>query len=307
MKVLVTGATGFIGKELLKNLGFAEVTAISREKQEDHNNIKWVHLSLENILTTDTLEDKYDVVIHLAGRAHMLNDNSDDPLAEFRKVNKDTSVELAKQLAANGLKRFVFVSSIGVNGATTEKQKPFTEKSVTNAHSAYALSKYEAEVELSNIAKELNFELVIIRPPLVYGANAPGNFGKLIQIVKKQLPLPFGSINNKRSYVSVANLASFLVVCATHKKAANQTFLIADGLPISTTVLLKKLMQALRTKSFLLPLPTSLIKLVLFIIGKKSMAVQLLDNLEVDSSKACTLLDWSPVETMDEALQKIKS
>jgi nucleoside-diphosphate-sugar epimerase len=222
-------------------------------------------------------------------------------------VNKDISLALAKQLAENGLKRFIFVSSIGVNGATTEKESPFTEKSTEKPHSPYALSKYEAEIELTKLAMELNFELVIIRPPLVYGANAPGNFGKLVQIVQKRLPLPFGAINNKRSYVSVTNLASFLVVCATHKKAANQTFLIADGLPISTTVLLKKLMQALRVKSFLLPLPSSLIRLFLSIIGKKSMAVQLLDNLEVDNSKASTQLGWSPVETMDEALQKTKS
>lgn len=307
MKFLVTGATGFIGKELLKHLDFYDVTAISRDKQVDHNNIKWKHLSLENLFTSDTLDDKYDVVIHLAGRAHMLNENSDDPLTEFRKVNKEITVELAKKLATNGLKRFVFVSSIGVNGATTENQQPFTEKSVTNPHSAYALSKYEAEVELSNLAKELNFELVVIRPPLVYGANAPGNFGKLIQIVKKQLPLPFASIYNKRSYVSVRNLASFLVICATHNKAANETFLISDGLPISTTVLLQKLMQGLSKKSLLLPLPKSLIYFLLRIMGKKSMAVQLLDNLEVDNLKSRTLLGWSPVETMDEALQKIKS
>jgi len=307
MNVLVTGATGFIGKELLKRLDFCDVTAISRDKQVDYNNIKWKHLSLENLLISDTLDDKFDVVIHLAGRAHMLNENSGDPLTEFRKVNKEISVELAKQLATNGLKRFVFVSSIGVNGATTENQQPFTEKSVANPHSAYALSKYEAEVELSNLAKELNFELVVIRPPLVYGSNALGNFGKLIQIVKKQLPLPFASINNKRSYVSVTNLASFLVICATHNKAANETFLISDGLPISTTVLLQKLMQALNKKSVLLPLPKLLINFLLRILGKKAMAVQLLDNLEVDNSKARTLLHWSPVETMDEALQKIKS
>jgi len=307
MKVLVTGATGFIGKELLKHLVLYDVTAISRDKQPADSNIKWKHLSLENLLASDTLDDKYDVAIHLAGRAHMLNENSDDPLTEFRKVNKEITLELAKQLATNGLKRFVFVSSIGVNGATTENQQPFTEESTTAPHSAYALSKYEAEVELSNLAKALNFELVIIRPPLVYGVNAPGNFGKLIQIVKKQLPLPFARINNKRSYVSVTNLASFLVICATHNKAANETFLISDGLPISTSVLLKKLMQALSKKSVLLPLPKSLIKVLLRILGKKTMAVQLLDDLEVDNSKAQSLLDWTPVETMDEALQKIKS
>jgi len=307
MKVLVTGATGFIGKELLNHLNFAEVTAISREEKVENNGIKWKYLSLESLPNSDTLADKYDVVIHLAGRANMLNESSDDPLSEFRRVNKDISVELAKQLAANGLKRFVFVSSIGVNGATTENQQPFTEKSIANPHSAYALSKYEAETELSNLAKKLNFELVIIRPPLVYGANAPGNFGKLVKIIKTQLPLPFGRINNKRSYVSVTNLASFLSICATHTKAANETFLISDGLPISTTVLLKKLKLSLNKKSVLLPLPQPLIKLLLSIIGKKSMAVQLLDNLEVDNSKAHTLLDWSPVETMDEALQKIKS
>ena len=307
MKILVTGATGFIGKELLKYLDFADITAISRVKQAEDDNIEWKHFSLETLLTSGTLDDKYDVVIHLAGRAHMLNENSDDPLSEFRKVNKDISVELAKQLSANGLKRFVFVSSIGVNGGTTEKRLPFTEKSIVNPHSAYAMSKYEAEIALSNLAKELNFELVIVRPPLVYGANAPGNFGKLVGIVKKQLPLPFGSINNKRSYVSVANLASFLSICATHPKAANETFLISDGFPISTTVLLKKMMRALSKKSILLPLPKSLLNLFLSIIGKKSMAVQLLDNLEVDSSKANVLLNWSPVESMDKGLKKINN
>jgi nucleoside-diphosphate-sugar epimerase len=306
MNVLVTGATGFIGKELLKHLCFYDVTAISREKKADHNNIKWKHLSLENLLASDILTDKYDVVIHLAGLAHVLNENSDDPLTEFRKVNRDITVELAKQLAANGLKRFVFVSSIGVNGVTTENQQAFTESSVTNPHSAYAVSKYEAELELSNLAKALNFELVVIRPPLVYGANAPGNFGRLIQVVKKRLPLPFASISNKRSYVSVTNLASFLVTCATHNKAANQTFLISDGLPISTSILLQKLMKALSKKSVLLPLPKSLVKFLLQILGKKEMAVQLLDDLEVDNSKSHSLLGWFPVETMDEALQKIK-
>jgi nucleoside-diphosphate-sugar epimerase len=307
MKILITGATGFVGRELLNHLGFADVTAIYRDKKIECNKIKWQQLSLENILLSDTLEDNYDVVIHLAGRAHMLNENSDDPLSEFRKVNKDISVELAKKLAENGLKRFVFVSSIGVNGSTTENQQPFTENSIVNPHSPYALSKYEAEIELSNLAKELNFELVVIRPPLVYGDNAPGNFGKLIQIVRKQLPLPFASINNKRSYVSVTNLASFIVTCARHNKAANETFLISDGLPVSTSVLLKKLMRALNKKLILLPLPKTFINLLLSMIGKKTMAVQLLDNLEVDNSKACTLLGWTPVETMDEALQKIKS
>ena len=305
MKILVTGASGFIGNELLKHLAFASVIAVSRTPQKNFENVEWKHFSLETLLKKGTFSGNYDVAIHLAGRAHILNENSDNPLAEFRKVNKNISLELVKQLVANGLKRFIFVSSIGVNGVTTENESPFTENSIVKPHSPYAISKYEAEVELIKLAKKLSFELVIVRPPLVYGKNAPGNFGKLVEIVKTQLPLPFGAINNKRSYVSVANLASFLEVCVTHPKAANETFLISDGFPVSTTALLKKLNKCFGGKAILLPIPKILLNFVFLIFGKKSMAVQLLDDWVVDTSKASSLLGWYPIESMDDALQKI--
>ncbi len=307
MKILITGATGFIGKELLNHLDFAELTAISRSKNSQIDSIEWKHFSLESLLTAQTISDSYDVVIHLAGRAHVLNDKCEEPLAEFRKINTDITIELAKQLAANKLKRFVFVSSIGVNGASTENKLPFTEDSVVAPHSDYAISKHEAEVELSKLSKQLGFELVIVRPPLVYGAKAPGNFGKLVKLVSKGLPLPLGFINNKRSYVSVSNLASFISTCATHPKAANETFLISDGSPISTTELMKKLNVALGVKSILLPVPKVILAFLFNIIGKRNMTTQLLDNLEVDNSKAKRLLNWTPVETIDQALIKLKT
>jgi nucleoside-diphosphate-sugar epimerase len=303
MKVLVTGATGFIGKELLNHLGFAEITGVSRDLQTESSNIQWVHTSLEMLLTSEVFVDSYDVVIHLAGLAHVVHNERTNPLSKFKNINRDLTLELARQLASNGLKRFVFVSSIGVNGTTTEKQKPFSESSIVNPTSPYALSKYEAEIGLLQLSKELNFELVIVRPPLVYGLDAPGNFGKLINIINKRIPLPFGWIRNKRSYVSVANLSSFLVLCATHPKAANETFLISDDSPISTTELLNILMQALSKKVILIPFPKWSVVLLLSLVNKKSIAVQLLDDLVIDNSKAKQLLEWSPIETMKKALK----
>lgn len=305
MKILVTGANGFVGKELVKFLSEHDLTAITRSDSSFDEKIEVINFDLEDLLLGEQLEGTYDTVVHLAGRAHKLNDQSQNPLNEFRKINKDVTIELAKQLANRGMKRFVFISSIGVNGSSSQNSSPFTENSKEHPHSDYAISKFEAEKELKKLSNPMNFELVIIRPPLVYGKNAPGNFGKLVSLVKKQIPLPFGSINNRRSYISVSNLSSFIALCVEHPKAANEIFVISDGASISTTELLQKLKLSTHSKSKLLPIPKVLLYTLLKLLGRKIMAIQLLDNLEVDCSKATNLLNWSPIETIDHSLSKL--
>ncbi len=302
MKILVTGASGFIGNELIKYLSPHQVTAITRSSKNFSVGIDWKCFSLEELLDSHTITDNYDVVVHLAGRAHLLKDKSESPLDEYRKINTDISIELARQLANNGLRRFVFVSSIGVNGATTKGLLPFTEESLPKPHSAYAISKFEAENSLKKLSVDMGFELVIVRPPLVYGINAPGNFGNLLKFVRLNIPLPFGNIKNKRSYISVANLASFLSTCCTHKKAANETFLICDGPAISTTTLLREVIRILGKKTILLPVPKSFLSLFFSMIGKDNISLQLLEDLEIDNTKAISLLDWAPIKTMDDTL-----
>ncbi len=306
MEILVTGANGFIGSTLIECLKPSNLTVISRSNNNFDKEIKVIMLDLDNLLTGSQIQGKYDVVVHLAGRAHITNDLHLNPLNAFRKINKDVTLLLARQLAVNGMKRFVFISSIAVNGASTQNRSPFTENSKESPHSDSAISKFEAELELKKLAKLMNFELVIIRPPLVYGNNAPGNFGKLVNLVKKQFPIPFGLINNKRSYISVANLTSFIITCLNHPKAANETFLISDGTLISTTGLIQKIKKATGSSSILLPIPKVLLYSLFTLLGRKSMAVQLLDNLEVDCSKSINLLNWSPIETIDDSFSKLE-
>jgi nucleoside-diphosphate-sugar epimerase len=306
MEILVTGANGFVGSKLVECLNSFDLTVISRSNNNFDKDIKVIMLDLDNILSGSQIQGKYDVVVHLAGRAHITNDLYLNPLNELRKINKDVTLELARQLAVNGMKRFVFISSIGVNGASTQNRSPFTENSKESPHSDYAISKFEAELELKKLAKLMKFELVIIRPPLVYGYNAPGNFGKLVNLVNKQFPLPFGLINNKRSYISVANLTSFIITCMNHPKASNETFLISDGTPISTTGLIKKIKKATGSSSILLPIPKVFLYSLFTLLGKKNMAVQLLDNLEVDCTKSLNILNWSPIETIDDSFSKLR-
>jgi nucleoside-diphosphate-sugar epimerase len=306
MEILVTGANGFIGSNLVKYLIPSNLTVISRSNNNFDKGVKVIMLDLNELLSGSKIQGKYDVVVHLAGLAHRTTDFHLNPLNEFRKINKDVTIELARQLAVIGMKRFIFISSIAVNGASTHNRSPFTEKSQESPHSDSAISKFEAELELKKLAKLMNFELVIIRPPLVYGDNAPGNLGKLVNLVNKQLPLPFGWINNKRSYISVGNLTSFIITCLNHPKASNETFLISDGMVISTTGLIQKIKKSISSSSILLPIPKVFLHLLFTLLGKNNMAVQLLDDLEVDCSKAQNLLNWSPIETIDDSFSKLR-
>jgi nucleoside-diphosphate-sugar epimerase len=308
---LVTGASGFVGKTLVSELvaNGSQVKALVRNLSTSLPvEVEQVLVDLCEIEDERTLKDVcrgVDVVVHTAARVHMMQDRSANALAEFRKLNRDATLTLASLAADMGVRRFVFLSSIGVNG--NNNMKPFSENHPPNPQESYAISKYEAEQGLMALTKKTNMEVVIIRPPLVYGPNAPGNFGKLINSFLRGVPLPLGAINNKRSLVALDNLVSFIALCADisqSPKAANQIFLISDGEDVSTTQLLRKMADALGEESYLLPVPVGLMSFAAKLIGKGDVANRLFGSLQVDSSKARKLLGWLPVITMDEQLSK---
>ncbi|KXJ59711.1 MAG: UDP-glucose 4-epimerase [Alteromonas sp. Nap_26] len=308
-RLFVTGSTGFVGKELIRQLELKDLDIVGcvrsagsvlpvgfeRFVVDDITkpDIKW-SLALNNI----------DVVIYTAARAHIMNDEADNPLVEYRKVNCDATLRLARAAAESGVKRFVFVSSVKVNGEMSDLNRPFTPDDNFIPVDPYGLSKYEAEQGLLTIAKKTGMEVVIIRPPLVYGPDVRANFASMLKWVQKGIPLPFGAINNKRSLVALDNLVNFIIHCVDHPKAANEIFLISDGEDVSTTELLIKVSKALGKNNWLIPVATSWMMFLAKLIGKRDEANRLFGSLQVDSSKARNLLGWQPVCTMDEQLKE---
>lgn len=265
-------------------------------------------LAITELKTLEVILKTVDVVVHAAARAHIMRDEVADPLQEYRKVNRDATLALARLAAEAGVKRFVFVSTVKVNGELTLPGKIFKPDDVNIPADPYGLSKYEAELGLLQIAKETGMEVVIIRPPLVYGAGVKGNFASMVNWMNKSIPLPLGAVHNKRSLVALDNLVDFIALCADREKsskAANEVFLISDGEDVSTTQLLKKVSNALGKKNLLIPVPVFLMRFVAKLLGKGAVADRLLGNLQVDSSKARELLGWTPLVTMDEKLAKI--
>jgi len=242
-------------------------------------------------------------VVQLAARVHILRDSADDPLAEFRRVNTEGTLHLARQAAEAGVRRFIFLSTIGVNGNSTLDGKVFAPTDTPSPHDPYSMSKYEAEIGLHSIAQSTGMELVIIRPPLVYGANAPGNFGKLTRLVGKSFPLPLGSINNFRSFVGIDNLVDFIVTCLEHPAAANETFMVSDGQDLSTPDLIRRMARAMNRPARLLPVPVWALQAAALLLGKGDAVQRLCGNLQVDISKARTLLGWNPPISVDEGLR----
>ena len=307
-KVLLTGATGFVGRALQQRILIDDqydLTIAVRSIVDAPSSVRVVQVT---DLTADTdwseAVQGVDVVIHCAARAHVLVESSDDPLIEFRKTNVGGALALAQQSLAAGVKRFVFISSIGVNGASTQVE-PFTEKSVPAPHAPYAVSKLEAEVALQELCAGTSMQLVIIRPPLVYAAHAPGNFARLLKVVSFGFPLPFLLVKNQRSMVALENLVDFILCCAAHPAAANQTFLIADHQPISTSQMLRYLYAGMGKRLLLLPVPVSLMRFFATLAGRKALFNQLCGSLEVDASKAQQLLGWTPPVTVEDAMRKV--
>jgi nucleoside-diphosphate-sugar epimerase len=309
MKILLTGATGFIGKDLIMELiqqNFNISIAVRQKTNLFPDKVKqFVIENFESYSDFSASLSGVDCVIHLAGKAHVIDKSKALVLAEFRKINTELTLNLAKQAITAGVERFIFLSSIRVNG--NQNNQPFLENDTPNPKEPYAISKYEAEQGLLKLSENSGLEVVIIRPPLVYGNNAPGNFGRLIQWAgaKFMLPLPLGAVNNARSLIAIDNLVNFIITCILHPKAANEIFLISDDGNLSTTQLLKKITKAFNKKALLLPVPVSWMTFVAKLLGKEADAVRLFSSLTVNSSKARDLLDWHPVTTMDEQLCKI--
>lgn len=311
-KIFVTGVSGFIGKSLILKLieNNFDINICQRSSDKSmlprSRKIKEVFIGdLIKISKVSSILFKSDIVIHLAGRAHVMNDTEIEPLSVFRKSNTETTLALALQAADAGVKRFIFISSIKVNGETTQLNRPFKETDINVTNDPYGLSKYEAEQGLIKIGKKTGMEIVIIRPPLVYGANAKGNFARLVKLAKYSIPLPFGAINNKRSLIALDNLVDFIIHCTDHPKAANEVFLISDNDDVSTTQLLNRLASAFGKKNRLIPVPVSWMMALAMLLGKQSMAEKLFCSLQVDIEKAKDLLGWQPITTMSQQLAQI--
>ncbi|WP_264346301.1 UDP-glucose 4-epimerase family protein [Rheinheimera sp. MM224] len=301
-KILVTGGTGFVGKALLKQLSAKGYDIIAPVRQKTAYLPDGVVAPIvEDICSLPEHSDLFNgcsVVIHVAAKAHVVGES----LEEFRRVNTEATLNLATLAAKAGVKRFIFLSSIGVNGISNKE--PFTSFDKPAPVENYAISKLEAEIGLTQLSEASGMEIVIIRPPLVYGPGAPGNFGKLIQLVYKNLPLPLGAIANKRSLVALDNLVDLIITCINHPNAANQTFLVSDAEVVSTTELLTSMILASGNKPRLLPIPMSWLKVIGRLTGKQSVIDRLCGDLQVDASHARNVLGWTPVITQREGIER---
>ncbi len=310
MKVLVTGSTGFIGTSLIERL-LKDQFSVSVSIRNSH--IKEFNPDV-NLITmgdmTSSLDwghalQGVDVIIHLAARAHILNDKSRDPLAEYRYINVDCSLNLAHQAARAGVKRFIYVSSIKVNGEFTILGKPFTAQDDPMPRDFYGISKYEAELGLQEIAEEQRMELVIIRPPLVYGPRVKANFLSMMSWLWRGIPLPLGGVRkNRRSFIFIDNLVSMILTCINHPAAANQIFLVSDDEDLSTAGLLDRMALALGRPSRLIVMPAALITFGAKMLGRDDIAQRLCGSLQVDIKKTKDLLGWSPPVSLDEGLRQ---
>ncbi len=304
MKLILTGATGFVGKQILEKITSFDVTVIGRRKPESLKDCTFFQANIDTNSNYGPALVDGDVVIHCAARVHIMDDKSDNPLEAFREVNRRGTINLATQAVDAGVKRFVFISSIKVGGENSEIGAPLTEEMKYVPADPYGLSKYEAEEELKILAKKSGMEVVIIRPTLVYGPGVKANFEVMMKWLSKGIPLPLGATNNKRSLVALDNLVYFILLCIKHPKAANETFFISDDNDLSTTQLLRKLSYSLGKRCFLVPIPSKLLSFVLSIFGLRSLSDRLLGSLQVSTEKAKNLLGWVPKVTVEEAFQE---
>jgi len=321
---LITGARGFVGQALcdvLRERGCVVRAAVRVAHQAEYVAVGEINAHTDWIQALQGV----DTVIHLAARVHVMHDDAENPLEEFRKVNVAGTENLARQAARAGVKRLVYVSSIKVNGESTSptmipaasKIPPsppfakggvvgdfFTENDEANPQDPYGISKWEAEQALHRVAAETGLEVVIVRPPLVYGAGVKGNFARMLKVLAKGIPLPLASVNNQRSLIYVGNLVDALILCATHPAAAGQTYLVSDGEDVSTPDLLRQLGDAMDHSARLFPCPPWLLKLAGSMTGRADQVERLLGSLQVDSSKIRRELGWMPPFTLDAGLRK---
>jgi nucleoside-diphosphate-sugar epimerase len=305
VKFLVSGASGFVGKALcaeLKRRG-EEVRAASRGSDGADDCFECAIVgNIDGKTNWDSALTGIGVVIHLAARVHVMNDTASDPLDEFRKINVDGTVNLATQAARAGVKRLVYVSSIKVNGEGTMGQAIFTELDIPAPQDPYGLSKWEAEQALHQVSQQTGLEIVVVRPPLVYGPGVKGNFISLLDAVNKGMPLPLAGARNERSLVYVGNLVDALIICANHPAAAGETYLVSDGENVSTANLVRMIAQALGVRPRLIYVPPALFRGAAALLGRSAKVDRLFGSLRVDSGKLHKELNWNPPYTMARGL-----
>ena len=305
-RVVVTGAAGFVGLHLVPVLCAQGVTVRAALRRgaprlpEDVEPVVVGDLSdrpnLQNALRG------VDAVIHLAGRVHVMQESASDPEAAYRSANVEATRHLANQAARAGVRRFIFLSSIKVNGERTGPHA-FTESDAAAPQDAYARSKWAAEQALHEVAAQTGLEVVIVRPPLVYGPGVRANFLRLMRLVQRGVPLPLGSVENRRSMVGQGNLCDLLALCLRHPAAAGQTFLASDQNDLSTPGLIRAIASAMGRRARLFPFPVGVLRQTAGLVGMGSMIERMVDSLQVDSSKATRLLGWTPPVSVAEGLR----
>jgi UDP-glucose 4-epimerase len=305
---LVTGGTGFVGAALLRQLlrdGVETATSVRGAVAAAIKDVQYHQVDgMTSITDWSVALEGVRSVVHCAARVHVMKDGANDPLKAYREVNVEGTLNLARQAAQTGVRRFVFVSSIKVNGESTLTGSAFSADQEPAPLDAYGLSKLEAEKGLWQLAAQTGMEVVIVRPPLVYGPGVKANFASMMRWVSRGVPLPLGRINNARSMVSLDNLVDLLVTCLKHPAAAGQTFLVSDGDDVSTTELLRRTARAMGKRALLLPVPAPLLEMVAALLGKQAMAQRLCGSLQVNIDKTRSILGWEPPLTLDQGLKK---
>jgi nucleoside-diphosphate-sugar epimerase len=306
--LMVTGATGFVGSAVVDRLaatGVETLACVRRDIFAMREGVRVVPVA-QITANTDWCEALAGVksIVHLAARVHVMQDTEADPLTAFRAVNVEGTMNLARQAASAAVKRFVFISSVKVNGESTHPGRAFTEADAPNPQDAYGQSKHEAEQGLRQLSVDTGMEVVIIRPPLVYGPGVKANFASLMRAVQRGWPLPLGAVYNQRSLVALDNLVDFIVTCINHPQAANQTFLVSDGQDLSTTELIRGMAQVAGVSARLFSVPVWVLQAGATIVGKGDAVQRLSGNLQVDISKARSLLGWLPPVSVEEGLRR---
>ncbi len=303
-KILVTGATGFVGRSLVPALLKAghKVRCAVSQKVDSLQTEQVVIDRLENQKDWSEALQGIDTIIHLAARVHIMNDKSKSPLDEYCKVNSLATKNLADQAAEHGVKRFIFLSSIKVNGESTAKGFPFTEESIAEPEDPYGQSKLNAEQYLHSISQSTKMKIVILRPPLIYGAGVKANFLKLLKLVDRGLPLPFGKVQNRRSFIYIDNLTSAICAVIDAPEAANQVYLVADDDSLSLAHLMDLIAKEMKVKSRLIAVPVNVLTCCLKLLGLKNLSSRLLGSLEVSNSKIKSQLGWNPPVSSVEGL-----
>jgi len=286
---LLTGATGFVARRLFAALGGRPGVLSLRSASEG-----WA----------EALRHR-ECVVHLAARVHVMRDVSDDPMAAFREANVTSTLTLANLASNAGVKRFIFISSVKVNGEQTLPGHPFRATDVPAPQDPYGISKMEAEVGLREIASQTGMEVVIIRPPLVYGPGVKANFASMVRWLQRGLPLPLGAIHNRRSLVALDNVVDLIITSIDHPAAANQTLMVSDGEDVSTTELLQRMGKALGKPARLIPVPQRMLELGAALLGKQAVAQRLFSSLQVDVQPTRQLLGWTPPVSLDEGLAQV--